>query len=117
MPKALNAEADCLFCKLINGDIPADVVLQTEHITAFNDINPQAPVHVLIISNTHTASHLETDDPTLLAQVMQGARQVAQQLGLTDYRLVMNNGAAAGQSVFHMHLHLLAGRPFTWPPG
>jgi histidine triad (HIT) family protein len=108
---------DCLFCTIIRGDIPAQIVYQDEKVTAFNDINPTAPTHVLIVSNTHTASHLETDDAQVYADVLAGAKTVAQQLGLTDYRLVINNGAGAGQSVFHMHVHLLAGRPFTWPAG
>lgn len=107
----------CLFCKIVNGEIPTRLVLQTEKITAFYDVNPQAPVHVLIISNTHTASHLETEETSLFQDIMAGAKTVAEQLNLTDYRLVMNNGAGAGQSVFHMHLHLMAGRPFTWPAG
>ncbi len=107
----------CLFCKIVNGEIPTRLVLQTEKITAFYDVNPQAPVHVLIISNTHTASHLETEEVSLFEDIMAGAKAVAEQLNLTDYRLVMNNGAGAGQSVFHMHLHLMAGRPFTWPAG
>ncbi len=110
-------DLNCLFCKIVNGEIPARLVLQTEKITAFYDVNPQAPVHVLIISNTHTASHLETEEVSLFEDIMAGAKAVAEQLNLTDYRLVMNNGAGAGQSVFHMHLHLMAGRPFTWPAG
>ena len=109
--------SDCLFCRIVAGEIPAKRVYENEQVIAFEDINPQAPTHVLIIHRTHTESHLDTDDPTILMQVMQGAQEVAKQLGLHDYRLVMNNGAKAGQSVFHMHLHLLAGRPFTWPPG
>lgn len=108
---------DCLFCRIIAGEISAQIVLQTPTFTAFYDINPQAPVHVLLISPTHTATHLQTDDPALFGHLMAGAQQVAQHLGLTNYRLVMNNGAGAGQSVFHMHLHLLAGRPLSWPPG
>lgn len=113
----MQLDENCLFCKLIKGELPSDKVLETQRILAFNDLHPQAPVHVLIISKTHTATHAETQDPQLFADLMQGAQQVAQQLGLTAYRLVMNNGAEAGQSVFHMHLHLLAGRAFTWPPG
>jgi histidine triad (HIT) family protein len=110
-------EENCLFCKLIRGELPVNKVLENERLLAFYDLQPQAPVHVLIISKTHTPTHAETQEPQLFADLMQGAQQVAQQLGLSAYRLVMNNGAEAGQSVFHMHLHLLAGRAFTWPPG
>jgi histidine triad (HIT) family protein len=109
--------ADCLFCKIIRGEIPAKVVFQSETVSVFEDIAPQAPVHLLIIANTHTPSHLETDDDTLYQHLMTTAKTVAKALGLTDYRLIMNNGAGAGQSVFHMHLHLLAGRSLHWPPG
>lgn len=108
---------DCLFCKLIRREIPAELVHQDEKVTVFKDINPQAPTHLLIISNTHTESHLETNDAQLYLDVMEAARNIAKRTNLTDYRLVMNNGAGAGQSVFHMHLHLLAGRSFQWPPG
>jgi histidine triad (HIT) family protein len=113
----MNAIESCLFCQIVSGEIPAQRVFQDDEVTAFYDVNPQAPVHVLIISNTHTPSHLETDDPTIYAQVLVGAKKVAQQLQLTDYRLVINNGAGAGQSVFHLHVHLMAGRPFGWPAG
>jgi histidine triad (HIT) family protein len=108
---------NCLFCKIVAGEIPAQLVFQDDEVTAFYDVNPQAPVHVLIIANTHTPNHLETDDPTIYAQVLAGSKKVAQQLKLTDYRLVINNGAGAGQSVFHLHVHLMAGRPFGWPAG
>lgn len=111
------AESSCLFCKIIKGDIPAQIVYQTESVTAFKDISPQAPVHYLVIPNQHTACVSETEDPLILQQVLSGARDLAQKESLTDYRLVVNNGAEAGQTVFHLHLHLLAGRPFTWPPG
>ena len=108
---------NCLFCKIVAGEIPAQLVFQDDEVTAFYDVNPQAPVHVLIIANTHTPNHLETDEPTIYAQVLVGAKKVAQQLKLTDYRLVINNGRGAGQSVFHLHVHLMAGRPFGWPAG
>jgi histidine triad (HIT) family protein len=108
---------DCLFCKIVRGEIPAKLVYQTETVTVFEDIAPQAPVHLLIIANTHTASHLETEDDALYLALMTTAKVVATALGLKDYRLILNNGAGAGQSVFHMHLHLLAGRSLHWPPG
>jgi histidine triad (HIT) family protein len=108
---------NCLFCKIVNGLIPARIVFQDPACTVFEDIHPQAPVHLLIVSSTHTVSHLETENDAIYRDLLVTARKVAKQLNLTDYRLVMNNGAGAGQSVFHMHLHLLAGRPFTWPAG
>jgi histidine triad (HIT) family protein len=108
---------DCLFCQIVAGSIPAKKVLETETALVFEDITPQAPIHWLIIAKTHTASHLETTDEAVYATLLSIAREAAIQQGLTDYRLVINNGAGAGQSVFHMHLHLLAGRPFSWPPG
>ena len=109
--------ADCLFCKIIAGDIPSQKAAETEHILAFHDITPQAPTHVLVIHKHHTTSLSETSDATLLGQWMAGVRDVAQQLQLSDYRVVVNNGAKAGQSVFHLHAHILAGRPLDWPPG
>lgn len=109
--------SECLFCKIIAGDIPGNKVLETDKLFAFHDISPQAPMHALVISKTHTASLLETDDPALLGDVLAGARDVAKALGLSDYRVVINNGAGAGQTVFHLHLHVLGGRPLAWPPG
>lgn len=109
--------ADCLFCKIVAGEIPADKVLSTDRITVFRDISPQAPTHLLVIPNTHTPSVRETADSALLADVFAGARDAADTLGLEDYRLVVNNGAEAGQTVFHLHMHVLAGRPLDWPPG
>jgi histidine triad (HIT) family protein len=109
--------ADCLFCKIIAGDIPSQKVADTDTILAFNDIAPQAPVHVLVIHKRHTPSLSETDNNALLGELLGGVRDVARQLNLSDYRVVLNNGAGAGQSVFHVHAHLLAGRPLLWPPG
>jgi histidine triad (HIT) family protein len=108
---------DCLFCKIIAGDIPSQKVAETNAIYAFNDINPQAPVHALVIHKRHTPSLAETDDPALLGELMGGLRDVAKQLDLSDYRVVINNGTGAGQTVFHVHAHLIAGRPLDWPPG
>jgi len=119
MPPANTSQtvADCLFCKIIRGEIPAKIVYQTPVVTVFEDIAPQAPVHLLIIANTHTASHLQTEDETIYQQLLSAAKTVATALHLQDYRLICNNGAGAGQSVFHLHVHLLAGRPLQWPPG
>jgi histidine triad (HIT) family protein len=118
--------SDCLFCRMVAGDIPADVVLETDRVLAFRDINPQAPTHVLVIPKEHhaTAAALVAVDPGLLGEVVAGAQAVAVQEGLvTDggtepgYRLVTNTGPQAGQSVHHVHFHLLGGRAMGWPPG
>jgi len=108
---------DCLFCKIIAGDIPSNKAAETDKSLAFHDIAPQAPVHVLVIAKHHTASISETTDNSIFADLMGGVRDVARQLNLGDYRVILNNGAAAGQSVFHLHAHILAGRPLLWPPG
>ncbi|MBX2859964.1 MAG: histidine triad nucleotide-binding protein [Vampirovibrio sp.] len=113
----MTTDLDCLFCKINAGEIPAKMVLQTDKITAFLDINPQAPTHVLVIHKVHTASLSETEDPQVLLEVMQGVQAVAKKLSLTDYRVAINNGASAGQTVFHLHAHVLAGRKLEWPPG
>jgi len=109
--------ADCLFCKIIAGDIPCKKAAETEHILAFHDITPQAPTHVLVIHKQHTPSLSESPDEQMLGQWMAGVRETAKQLGLSDYRVVVNNGAQAGQSVFHLHAHILGGRALSWPPG
>lgn len=117
--------SDCLFCRMVAGEVPADVVHQTDRVLAFRDINPQAPTHVLVIPKEHhpTAVELAAADPDLLAQVVSAAHDVARQEGLvTDgsepgYRLVTNTGPQAGQSVFHVHFHVLGGRRMNWPPG
>jgi histidine triad (HIT) family protein len=110
---------DCLFCRIVSGGIPADVVRETEHTIAFRDIEPQAPVHVLVIPRQHHASigDLAAADPTRAGELMAEAAAVAAQEGLTDFRIVTNTGPQAGQSVFHVHVHVLGGRPMLWPPG
>ena len=112
-------DSNCIFCKIINGDIPADIVYRNENVVAFNDINPQAPTHVLIIPTLHVenAGALAKVSPTLTAAVFTAAAQIAEERGLVGYRSVFNTGAQAGQSVFHAHLHLLGGRGLAWPPG
>jgi histidine triad (HIT) family protein len=117
--------SDCLFCRMVAGEIPADVVHQTDRVFAFRDINPQAPTHVLVIPKDHyaTAAELAAADAGLLAEVVGAAHTVARQDGLvTDgsepgYRLVTNTGPQAGQSVHHVHFHVLGGRRMEWPPG
>lgn len=110
---------DCLFCSIIAGDIPADIVLENEAAIAFRDIDPQAPTHVLVVPKVHAANvgDLAAGDPAMVGALAATAADVARLEGVSDYRLVFNTGAAAGQSVFHVHGHVLAGRPLTWPPG
>jgi histidine triad (HIT) family protein len=117
---------DCLFCRMVAGDIPADVVHRTDRVLAFRDINPQAPTHVLVIPTQHhaTVGALVAADPGLLGEVVAAAHAVAGNEGLVTgdgaepgYRLVVNTGPQAGQTVHHVHLHVLGGRGMTWPPG
>lgn len=111
---------DCLFCKFVAGEITPDIVYQDEHVLAFRDINPHAPTHVLIVPKEHTrdASTVEPGDGPMLAAIMNAARTIAEQGGLDGgYRLIANVGPDAGQSVFHLHVHLLGGRSLGWPPG
>jgi histidine triad (HIT) family protein len=112
--------SETIFTKIINKEIPADVVYEDELCLAFRDINPQAPVHILIIPKKamEQLNDAGEADEGLLGHLMLAANKVAAREGVADgFRLVLNNGAAAGQEVFHMHFHLLAGRSFTWPPG
>ncbi len=113
--------SDCLFCRIAAGEIPATRVLESERTLAFRDINPQAPVHVLVIPKPHYAdlAGLAAADDGLLAEVAGQAHKVAQSEGIaeTGYRVVFNTGSHAGQTVDHAHAHVLGGRPMTWPPG
>jgi histidine triad (HIT) family protein len=112
--------ADCLFCRIVRGEIGADIVHRDEEVVCFRDINPQAPTHVLAIPTRHVASvdELGSGDAQLLAALLAALREVAHADGLDDgYRVVTNVGPAAGQSVAHLHLHLLGGRRLGWPPG
>lgn len=112
---------DCLFCNIVAGNIPAELLYEDEYVVAFKDINPQAPVHNLIIPKKHiaTINDLEPADESIIGNMFLAAKAIANQEGIADqgYRTVMNCGEAAGQTVFHIHLHLLAGRQLTWPPG
>lgn len=113
--------ADCLFCKIVAGEIPAGVVYQDEQVTAFNDINPQAPMHVLVVPRRHiaTLNGLTEADDELVGVMLRRAAALAAERGYAErgYRTVFNCQAEAGQTVFHIHLHVLAGRKLTWPPG
>ena len=112
---------NCLFCKIAEGQIPSKIVYQDEDVVAFEDINPQAPHHILLIPQRHIASIADVteEDGALLAALFTVATKLAHKLGLDErgYRIVTNVGPDAGQAVFHLHFHLLGGRKFTWPPG
>ena len=112
-------DPDCLFCKIAAGEIPGDIVHTTERTVAFRDLNAQAPTHVLIVPKDHyaNAAELAAGDPVASAELLTTAAAVATAEGYDDYRLVFNTGPSSGQTVFHTHLHLLAGRPMSWPPG
>jgi histidine triad (HIT) family protein len=111
----------CIFCKIANGDIPAEVVYEDDQVMAFRDLNPQAPLHVLVIPRKHisTINDITSEDAELLGRLYLAAREVAKEAGLAErgYRTVMNCNSEAGQSVYHLHLHVLAGRAMQWPPG
>lgn len=108
-----------IFQKIIDKEIPADVVYEDDRALVFKDVNPQAPTHLLIVPKRAIAKVVDAreDDRELLGHLLWVAGRVAGERGLDDFRLVINNGAGAGQSVFHLHVHLLAGRPLGWPPG
>jgi histidine triad (HIT) family protein len=115
------SEQSCLFCKVVARDIPADFVHQDDSAVVIRDINPQAPTHLLVIPHEHIESLDEASqkDEVLLGHLLRVAARVANAEGLAEggYRVVINNGAGAGQSVFHLHVHVLGGRPMNWPPG
>jgi histidine triad (HIT) family protein len=113
--------ADCLFCKMVSGEIKPDVVYEDDTVLAFRDLNPQAPTHVLVIPKQHIATTNDLDDATagVVGKMYLAARQIAADEGIAGpgYRTVINCNPGAGQSVYHIHLHLLGGRPMGWPPG
>ena len=115
------AASDCLFCKIADGSVPADVVHRDEHVVAFRDINPQAPAHILVIPRTHIGSLDEAgrEHADMLGRLMVAARDMARAEGIAEggYRTVMNVGSDGGQTVHHLHLHVLGGRAMRWPPG
>jgi histidine triad (HIT) family protein len=110
---------DCLFCRIVAGEVPATVVKDGDRVLAFQDVNPQAPTHVLVIARAHhrDVGALAAADPATLAELVGMAAAVAADAGEDSYRLVFNTGEGSGQSVFHVHGHVLAGRPLSWPPG
>lgn len=112
--------SDCIFCRIARGEAPANILYQDDDVTAFRDLHPQAPVHILIVPNRHVAgvAQVEPEDAALLGKLFVVARQLAEREKIVNgYRLVVNNGPQAGQSVFHLHVHLLGGRRLGWPPG
>jgi histidine triad (HIT) family protein len=115
----MSTDPECLFCKIVAGEIPATIVRDDETTVAFRDINPQAPVHVLVVPRIHLPNAAAlAGNPPLLADVINGAAEVAKQEGIaeTGYRLVFNTGSGAGQTVFHVHAHVLGGKQLGWPP-
>jgi histidine triad (HIT) family protein len=110
---------DCLFCRIIRGEIPATIIAEDDHCVAFRDIGPQAPTHVLVVPRQHVSTLDEVTDPLMIGRVMALAADIARKEGIVDsgYRTVINTNGGAGQTVFHLHVHLLGGRKFSWPPG
>ena len=111
---------DCLFCNIIAGDVPADKVYEDEHLLAFRDINPAAPTHILVIPKKHLASVMDADaaDRELMGRLLLAANAIAAEQGLDEgFRYVINTGDLGGQTVFHLHLHIIGGRRLSWPPG
>lgn len=113
--------SDCLFCKINNGDISAEILFQDDDVTVFKDVSPQAPVHFLVIPKKHitTINDLQSDDAALIGKMMLAAKNMAADLGIAEsgFRTTMNCNSDGGQSVYHIHLHVLGGRQLNWPPG
>ena len=111
--------ADCLFCKIIEKKIPASLVYEDDRVIAFSDINPQAPTHILVLPKRHidTLNDISTEDDQLIGELVRRAMTIAKDRNISSFRTVFNTNREAGQSVFHIHLHLLGGRPMHWPPG
>ena len=109
--------ANCIFCKIANKEIPADLIYEDENVVAFNDLNPQAPVHFLVIPKKHYASLNDIDSEEAFGNIFSAVPKIAEKLGIKEYRTVINTGESAGQTVFHIHVHVMAGRNFNWPAG
>ncbi len=111
--------SDCIFCKIAAGEIPADKLYEDDEVVAFWDLDPQAPKHFLVIPKSHLrdSGAVNEENEALIGRIMRTGARLAQENGLDDYRFVVNNGASAGQTVFHFHLHVLGGRVMGWPPG
>lgn len=115
----MSATDDCLFCRIVRREIPASIMWEDEHALAFRDVDPKSPIHVLVIPKRHVATLNEATDAVLLGRLLLAARELAEGEGIaqTGYRTVINTGADAGQTVFHLHVHVLGGRHMKWPPG
>lgn len=115
----MSLDPNCIFCKIIEGEIPAEIVYRDENVVAFNDLNPQAPTHVLLVPTLHVenAAAMAESSAVIAAALLKAAKQISEERQLPGYRTVFNTGEAVGQSVLHAHMHLLGGRNFTWPPG
>ncbi len=108
---------NCIFCKIANGEIPTDFVYETQNVVVFKDINPQAPIHLLVVPKKHIETLNDLNDEKLSAELINAIQQAAKKLDIKEYRTVINTGKSAGQEVFHLHIHIMAGRSFTWPAG
>lgn len=106
---------NCIFCKIANKEI-GELIYEDDYTVAFKDVNPQAPVHILLIPKKHVKNLKELDDENLMAKLITGVQNVTKQAGITDFRTVINTGEGAGQTVFHLHIHIFAGRKMCWPP-
>ncbi len=108
---------DCIFCKIVRKEVPADILFEDNDMLIFNDINPQAPTHLLVIPKEHISTFSELDDAVLMGKIFTKVNEVSKAQKLKNYRVVINNGKDAGQEVFHLHVHIIAGREMSWPPG
>lgn len=108
---------DCIFCKIANHEIPTNPVFENDKVIAFNDLEPQAPVHILVIPKKHVASVKDVEDLEMMKHLFDAVQKIVKEKNITDFRTVINTGKEAGQSVFHLHIHILSGRPLLWPPG
>ncbi|MBQ9246026.1 histidine triad nucleotide-binding protein [bacterium] len=109
--------SECIFCKIANKEIPSNLIYEDENVVAFNDLNPQAPVHFLVIPKKHYASLNEIDSKEAFGNIFSAIPKITAKLGIKEYRTVVNTGASAGQTVFHIHVHVMSGRDFGWPAG
>jgi histidine triad (HIT) family protein len=118
MSSSVLTSPECLFCRIVAGEVPADIVATTPNVIAFRDINPQAPVHVLVVPRDHHAdvAQIAAADPELLADLVRAANEVAEDLADGQFRMIFNTGSEAGQSVFHVHAHVIAGARLGWSP-
>lgn len=108
---------DCIFCKIANKEISTNLIYEDDNVVAFNDLNPQAPTHFLVIPKKHYSSLNEIDSKEAFGEIFSAVPKICKKLGIKEYRTVINTGASAGQTVFHIHIHVMAGREFGWPAG